>query len=161
MWQMKDGEASLQCASILFCCEEVPAVNFMLWSIDVRRQNLHSFLHTHKTLIQFLKNKIYIAAWKVKKKKKFAFCYQLLKHQDWEVWRLGIVCQESLEKLFSSFECHHRQGDWGCSLSLVFHGFVISDFQVQYVFCQLQGPPGPSGFPGNPGLPVRVKYIHF
>lgn len=30
MWQMKDGEASLQCASILFCCEEVPAVNFML-----------------------------------------------------------------------------------------------------------------------------------
>jgi len=65
MCQMKDGEASLQCASILFCCEEVPAVNFMLWSIDVRRQNLHSFLHTHKTLIQFLKNKIYIAAWKV------------------------------------------------------------------------------------------------
>lgn len=28
-------------------------------------------------------------------------------------------------------------------------------------FSQLQGPPGVSGFPGNPGLPVRMKYICF
>lgn len=28
-------------------------------------------------------------------------------------------------------------------------------------FSRLQGPPGVSGFPGNPGLPVRTKYICF
>lgn len=30
IWLMKDGESSLQCASIVFCYEEMPTVNFML-----------------------------------------------------------------------------------------------------------------------------------
>lgn len=55
------------------------------------------------------------------------------------------------------FDCHHCRCDSGCSLLLLFCEFVISLLCV----CQLQGPPGASGFPGNPGLPVRMKYMCF
>lgn len=46
-------------------------------------------------------------------------------------------------------------------LVIVVLWFCHFSFPSSICFCQLQGPPGPSGFPGNPGLPVRVKYMYF
>lgn len=71
-------------------------------------------------------------------------------------WRLELYCQGNLKETITVFWLLPLEMRLG--LQLVIAVLWVCHFSL--CFCQLQGPPGVSGFPGNPGLPVCMKYFY-